>query len=307
MKGLCLGLTIVFGLGWAATLAATAALPQLLAGMPGLAGPAATTVLGWAGTQTTAAMGLAAAGWLCAVAGARGWSLVALAAILPLLALAVVQFDPRIVTALQAALGPGFDVARGQQATLRLGLFAGLALIGGAALIAPDSLWGRRAVSLAAVAALGLMLAGGTAALLALPALALLVVLVRHGPGHPAAPYIGTGAVAVLIGSALILTGDSPRQDLRAGFVLWPVFAALAARWQPRLPVALLWLHAGLIGAVLAWLAPGMAAYLPVAAPTSLAEIAASLRRAEALRQGAGMALAGLALLGMLAFRLRRG
>lgn len=316
MRALSLGLGLVFGLGWLGTLGATAALPLLLDGMPGLtglagiAGPAANTLLDWAATQTLMATALAAVAWLCAVAGARGWSVVALIAILPLLALAVVQFDPRIVSTLQDALGPAFDAFRARQAPLRLGLFTGLALIGAAHLLAGGNRLWPLAVSLAVLVSLALLLGGAPqgVALLGLPALVLLGQAgLRLGErGHPAEPYILTGVACVLIGSGLMLATDSPRQDLRAGFVLLPLFAALASRWQPRLPAVALWLHAGLIGAGLAYLAPGLGQFGDVPAATSFAEITATLRRAEALRNGAGGLLGLLAVLGLLAFRRRR-
>ncbi|SMY09651.1 hypothetical protein [Flavimaricola marinus] len=311
MRALSFGMMIAFGLGWLATVAAEAALPILLAEMPGVAGPAASTVLDWAGTQTLSAMALSAAAYLCyAGPGGRGWGALALLAILPLLALAVVQFDPRIVVRLQSAIGPLFDAVRAVQPNLRLGLFAGVSMVGASHLIA-GGVWGPRAVALAVLASLVLLVIGpGTngAVVLALPALVLLAQaamrMAEHD--HPAAPYILTGAACVITGVGLVIAGDSPRQDIRAGFVLLPLFAALAHRMRPRLPAAVLWLHALLIAAGLAYLAPGLAQFGDVRPATSFAEIAAVVRRAEALRTGVGLMLAFLALLGLVAFRLRR-
>lgn len=312
MRALSFGLVLIFGLAWIATLVADAALPLLLDALPAGVGPAAGIGLDWAGTQTLSAMALSAAAYLCfAGPGARIWGGLALLAILPLLALALLQFDPRIVSRLQADVGPAFDMIRAAQPSIRLGLFTGVSLIGASCLLAEGGRWGPRLVGAAFLICTVAMIMGppsGTSVFLALPALVLLAqAALRLAEGdHVAAPYIVTGTLCVLVGAALIAFGDSPRQDIRPAFALLPLFAAFAHRMRPRLPQAALWVHAVLIAAGIAYLAPGMAQFGDVRPATSFAEIAQVVRRAEALRMGVGAMLASLALLGVILFRRRR-
>ena len=313
MKGLSLGLFVAFGLGWLAVALADLALPLLGDSLPDIAGPAISVVLEWALTQTTMAMGLSAAAYLCAITGARGWAALGLGAILPLLALAVLQFDPRIQASAAETIGPLFNDLRAAQPQIRLGLFVGLALIGAArVLVAAGGLaWAAHAVSLGTIAAWAVMAAApGPEAVLALtlPAalLTLHAALVLAGHDTPAAPYILTGLACLFVGAALMLGDASPRQDLRAGFVALVVLTALAHRWQPRLPGPVLWLHATLIGLALAYLAPGLQQLGDVRPATTFAEMGAVIVRAEALRTGVSLLLALAFLLGLLLLRRRR-
>lgn len=304
---------------WAVTSLGALVLPRL--DLPGLdsVGWLADLALGWGNTQTGAAMALLAASVICAVARRPVLALLGLLLVPLCLCLAAASLDPRVPGLLPERFAGAYNALRGNLPSIRLGGFLGLTLAGSAWLFARRcsrvDLWLARIV--AGLVPVLLLLAAMTReisalSLLMLPGLVLLLMLSLQmaEEERPGGAHAITGLVALIVGLGLVLADAGQRVDLRPAFVALPLLMLAVHRRRPAIRASLLWVHAGALLLLMAYLAPGLAPVFDQfdagPTPTNLTEIRAALARATALRTGAGLALAILTLGGLLLVRLRR-
>ncbi len=304
MVRLALGVFLLFGLVWLAAMFGPRAIEMRPMALPPGAMTAIHTGAGFAATLAGHAMGLSAAAMLAfavsgrGIRGTLGWGWLCLLALPLLAALSVLQFDPRLLAAADAAVGPIYNDVRAALPQIRLALFLGVCLISACASLSQA---GGRLVALLVVASWAAMAAlaePAATAILALPALATLGVaaLRLSEADRQGAAYIMVGSLCLLAGLGLAASDAALRADLRPVYLLFPLMAAATIALQPRLPPALAWGHALLLAFCLAYLAPALGQFGDVRPALTFAEIGTAVARATTLREGIG----GIAVLSVL-------